>query len=91
MQVFVGTKVYQVDEAATAESLMYQIENQEFLPFGSFALVSSDGMILADGDSLDAEEELELTLAVPAGMRRKWRKKVRGISNCVDWLHSCEL
>ena len=75
MQVFVGATAYQVDEAATVESLMYQVENKEFLPAGSFALVSGSGMILSEGDSLEADEELEMTLAVPAGMRKKWKKK----------------
>lgn len=53
---------------------MLQIENVEFLPFGSFCL-KSNGKILDLEDSLEADEELELSLQVPGGMRGKWKKK----------------
>jgi hypothetical protein len=76
MQIFVGSNVYEVDAATTVEALMYQIENKEFIPVGSFALIGSAGTPLELEDLLGEEEqELELTLAVPAGMRAKWKKK----------------
>lgn len=74
MQVFVGSKAYEVDAATSVETLMYQIENTEFLPFDSFAL-KAGGKILDLEDALEADEELEVTLQVPAGMRKKWKKK----------------
>lgn len=76
MQVFVGSRAYEVDAATSVETLMYQIENTQFLPFDSFALKSSSsGKILELDDALEADEELELTLQVPGGMRKKWKKK----------------
>lgn len=54
---------------------MYQIENKEFIPVGSFALIGGAGIPLEADALLEDEEELELTLAVPTGMRRKWKKK----------------
>jgi ubiquitin-small subunit ribosomal protein S27Ae len=75
MQIFVGNNVYDVEASTTVEALMYQIENKEFIPVGSFALIGSAGTPLETEDLLGDEEELELTLAVPAGMRKKWKKK----------------
>ena len=69
-----GSRAYEVDAATSVETLMYQIENTQFLPFDSFALKSS-GKILDLDDALEADEELELTLQVPGGMRKKWKKK----------------
>jgi ubiquitin-small subunit ribosomal protein S27Ae len=76
MQIFVGTTAYEVDASTSVATLMYQIENKEFLPAGSFCLRAADGTLL-DSGLLDVEEDEELTLqlAVPAGMRNKWRKK----------------
>ena len=74
MQVFVGSRAYTVDAATSVETLMLQIENTQFLPFDSFAL-KANGKILDLDDALEAEEELELTLQVPGGMRKKWKKK----------------
>ena len=74
MQIFVGSKAYEVDSSTTVETLMGQIENLEFLPADSFSLLKN-GKILEGDECLEEDEELELTLAVPAGMRRKWRKK----------------
>jgi hypothetical protein len=76
MQIFAGSNVYEVDASTTVEALMYQIENKEFIPVGSFALIGSAGTPLELDDLLgEDEQELELTLAVPAGMRAKWKKK----------------
>lgn len=77
MQIFVGSNAYDVDASTSVETLMNQIENKEFIPAGSFCLRSSNGSILEIGSLLEVEEddELTITLAVPAGMRAKWRKK----------------
>lgn len=77
MQIFIGTTAYEVDASTSVETLMHQIENKEFLPVGSFCLRTSDGIILEGGslEGLEDDDELELTLAVPSGMRRKWKKK----------------
>ena len=77
MQIFVGSNAYDVDVSTSVETLMHQIENKEFIPVGSFCLRTSNGTIL-DMDSLlevEEDEELTMSLAVPAGMRNKWRKK----------------
>lgn len=74
MQVFVNDTVYQVDATTSVETLMNLVENKEFLPAGSFAL-KSGGEWLDGSESLEEDEELELTLNVPAGMRKKWKKK----------------
>jgi ubiquitin-small subunit ribosomal protein S27Ae len=77
MQVFVGSNAYEVDASTSVETLMHQIENKEFIPVSSFCLRSSNGTILEMGDLLEVEEdeELTMTLAIPGGMRNKWRKK----------------
>lgn len=77
MQIFVGTTAYEVDTSTSVETLMLQIENREFLPAGSFCLRAADGTILEASGLLEVEEdeELALQLAVPAGMRKKWKKK----------------
>ena len=78
MQIFVGDSAYQVDATASVESLKLMIENREFIPSHQFRLVSGEGEL--EGGSLEAngvseDEQLEMMLQVPAGMRRKWRKK----------------
>ena len=78
MQIFVGDTAYQVDATASVESLKLMVENREFIPSGQFRLVSGEGEL--EGGSLEAngvseDEQLEMMLQVPAGMRRKWRKK----------------
>jgi small subunit ribosomal protein S27Ae len=75
MQIFVGNKAYQVDHDVSLETLMAMVENREFLPAGSFALKSTKTGILESLNGISEDEELEVTLAVPAGMRKKWRKK----------------
>ena len=74
MQVFVNDTVYEVDATTSVETLMGMIENKEFLPAGSFALKSA-GELLDGSEGLEEDEELEITLNVPAGMRKKWKKK----------------
>ena len=74
MQVFVGSKAYEVDAAASVETLMAMVENREFLPPDSFCL-KAGGKILDMDDGLEEDEELEMALQVPAGMRKKWKKK----------------
>ena len=78
MQIFVGDSAYQVDATASVESLKLMIENREFIPAQQFRLVS--GCDELEGGSLEAngigeDEQLEMMLQVPAGMRKKWRKK----------------
>lgn len=78
MQIFVGSTAYVVDAESSVETLMAQVENCEFLPSGSFALRTTSGFLeegTLAGNGVEEEEELELTLAVPAGMRKKWKKK----------------
>jgi ubiquitin-small subunit ribosomal protein S27Ae len=77
MQIFVGSKAYDVDPSSSVETLMNQVENKEFIPVGSFCLRTSSGNILEMGSLLEVEEDDELTIspAVPAGMRNKWKKK----------------
>lgn len=77
MQIFVGTTAYEVDASTSVETLMHQIENKEYLPYGSFCLRNAEGTILESGllEGIEEDEELSLQLAVPAGMRAKWRKK----------------
>ena len=63
---------------ASVESLKLMIENREFIPSHQFRLVSGEGEL--EGGSLEAngvseDEQLEMMLQVPAGMRKKWRKK----------------
>ena len=81
MQLIIGTKTYDVDPSTSIETLVYQVENTEFLPYGSF-LLKKGGMPLDDLDMtlesygiVDEDDELTLTLQVPGGMRRKWKKK----------------
>jgi small subunit ribosomal protein S27Ae len=78
MQIFVGATAYEVDSAASVESLKNMIENKEFIPAGQIRLMRGSSVL--EGGSLvgnDVEEEDELTMAleVQAGMRKKWRKK----------------
>ena len=78
MQIFVGDTAYQVEAGASVESFKLMIENREFIPAHQFRLVHSDGEL--EGGSLEAngvseDDQLEMMLQVPAGMRKKWRKK----------------
>lgn len=78
MQIFVGDTAYQVDATASVESLKLMIENREFIPHQQFRLVSGcdeleEGSLEANGVSED--DQIAMMLQVPAGMRKKWRKK----------------
>lgn len=78
MQIFVGTKAYEVDAADSVESLKAQIENKEFIPATQIRLMNG-GKVLEggslEGNGVEDEDELVVALEVQAGMRRKWRKK----------------
>mmetsp|Transcript_4651 Transcript_4651/g.13443 ORF Transcript_4651/g.13443 Transcript_4651/m.13443 type:complete len:96 (-) Transcript_4651:114-401(-) len=78
MQLFVNSVAYEVDPAASVESLKLMVENQEFVPSQQMNLVMGamtlEGGTL-EGNGLVEEDALEMRLAVDAGMRRKWRKK----------------
>lgn len=78
MQIFVGSTSYEVDSAASVESLKVMIENKEFIPLDQIRLMRGnqilEGGSLA-GNGVEDEDELTLSLEVNAGMRRKWRKK----------------
>lgn len=78
MQIFVGTTTYEVDGATSIESLKLMIENREFVPAGQIRL--ANGSDILEGGSLEAngveeDDSLTMMLEVPAGMRKKWRKK----------------
>lgn len=78
MQIFVGDSAYQVDATASVESLKLMIENREFVPAHQFRIVNGSDEL--EGGSLEAngvseDDQLEMMLAIPAGMRKKWRKK----------------
>jgi Ribosomal protein L41 len=87
MHIFVDTTSYEVDPSMTYETLCYQIENQTFVPVGTFRLtkVGGGGLIdMEEDDTTDmtlealgiqADDILSMTLQVNAGMRRKWKKK----------------
>ena len=78
MQIFVGDTAYQVDATASVESLKLMVENREFIPSHLVRLVSGDAELLEGtlaGNGVEEDEELELCLEIPGGMRAKWRKK----------------
>mmetsp|Transcript_19882 Transcript_19882/g.42824 ORF Transcript_19882/g.42824 Transcript_19882/m.42824 type:complete len:96 (+) Transcript_19882:87-374(+) len=78
MQIFVGSTAYEVDAAASVDSLKAMIENREFIPADKIRL-SCDGKVLEfgslEGNGVEDEDELALGMEVQAGMRKKWRKK----------------
>jgi hypothetical protein len=91
MQIFVGDAAYQVDATASVESLKLMVENREFVPGHQFRLVN--GSEVLEGGSLEAngvsdDDQLEMMLEVPAGMRKKWRKKRKSKNVWSSWL-SC--
>jgi small subunit ribosomal protein S27Ae len=78
MQIFVGSTAYEVDPATSVESFKLMIENAEFVPSAKICLMNGSDVL--EGGSLDfngieEEDTLQMRLAVPAGMRKKWRKK----------------
>ena len=83
MQIIVtaptGTSTaYAVESTTTIDELKSQIENAEFIPGDLIRLVNGNteltGGTLA-GNDIGDDEELELMLEVPGGMRKKWKKK----------------
>lgn len=78
IQVFVNSTAYTVDPAVSVESFKAQIENKEFIPASQIRLMAG-GKVLEGGSleaySLEDEDEIALSMEVPAGMRAKWRKK----------------
>lgn len=78
MQIFVGSTAYEVDPAATVDSLKLQIENTSFVPHNQIRL-SVNNELLEEGtleaNGVEEEDELTLSLEVSAGMRKKWKKK----------------
>jgi small subunit ribosomal protein S27Ae len=78
MQIFVGSTAYEVDAAASVESLKLMIENAEFVPSRQIRLMS--GASELEGGSLEGngvadDDTLMMRLSVDGGMRKKWRKK----------------
>jgi len=78
MQIFVADTAYEVDGAASVETLKAMIENKEFVPADQIRLAFG-GKILEDGtlegNGVEDEDELALGLEVAGGMRKKWKKK----------------
>lgn len=78
MQIFIGTKAYEVDSTDSVESLKAQIENNEFIPAGQVRLMMGGKVLEAgslEGNGVEEEDELVMALEVQAGMRKKWKKK----------------
>lgn len=80
MQLIIGNTTYDVDAVTSVDSLKLMIENREFVPAGQIRLTTSDNVVLEDGTTLEGngvadDDEITLSLEVPAGMRKKWRKK----------------
>ena len=78
MQIFISKTAYEVDSTASVDALKLMVENREFVPAGQFRLVNGSDVL--EGGSLEAngvsdDDELEMMLEVPAGMRKKWKKK----------------
>jgi small subunit ribosomal protein S27Ae len=78
MQIFVGATAYQVDPATSVESFKLMIENAEFVPCDKICLMNGSDELEGGSlefNGLEEEDTLQMRLAVPAGMRKKWRKK----------------
>jgi small subunit ribosomal protein S27Ae len=83
MQVFVAnpsgpSKAYDVSPTTTVGTLKSMIENREFIPSHLIRLVNGTdlvdtGTLISNG--VDSDDTLDLMLDIPAGMRKKWRKK----------------
>ncbi len=73
-----ASTAYSVEGATSVSDLKSMIENAEFIPADLVRLVAGSreltGGTLA-GNGIEEDEELEMMLEVPAGMRAKWRKK----------------
>mmetsp|Transcript_7831 Transcript_7831/g.21134 ORF Transcript_7831/g.21134 Transcript_7831/m.21134 type:complete len:96 (-) Transcript_7831:116-403(-) len=78
MQIFVGSTAYSVDAGLSVDSLKSMIENKEFVPAGQIRLTSNRSVLefgTLEGNGVEEEDELCITMEVQAGMRKKWRKK----------------
>lgn len=83
MQVIVtaptgASTAYAVEGSTTVTDLKAMIENTEFIPGDLIRLVNGDAELLEGtlaGNGVEEDEELDLMLEVPGGMRAKWRKK----------------
>mmetsp|Transcript_41372 Transcript_41372/g.63748 ORF Transcript_41372/g.63748 Transcript_41372/m.63748 type:complete len:96 (+) Transcript_41372:78-365(+) len=78
MQIFVGDRAYEVDAATSVESFKLMVENAEFVPSSQICLMNGSAVMEAgslEGNGVEEDDTLEMRLAVPAGMRKKWRKK----------------
>ncbi|KAL3764281.1 hypothetical protein ACHAWU_004093 [Discostella pseudostelligera] len=83
MQIIVnaptGTSMaYAVEGSTTIADLKAMIENQEYIPGHLIRLVAGDAELVEGtlfGNGVQEDEELDLMLEVPGGMRAKWRKK----------------
>ena len=91
MQIFVSRTAYEVDTGMSVESLKAMIENQQFVPARQIRL-TSNGKVLEFGtleaNGIEEEDELTMSLEVPCGMRKKWRKKR---SKYITWRPSIPL
>ena len=78
MQIFVGPTAYSVDAGVLVDSLKAMIENKEFIPADQIRLMNNGEVLefgTLEGNGVEEEDELAITMEVQAGMRRKWRKK----------------
>ena len=82
MQIIINTPesstAYSVEGTTTVTDLKSMIENREFIPSHLVRLVSGDAELLEGtlaGNGVEEDEELELCLEIPGGMRAKWKKK----------------
>lgn len=83
MQIIVnaptGTSTaYAVESTTTVSDLKSMIENSEFIPSDLIRLVNGGDELVEGtlaGLGIEEDEELDLMLEVPGGMRAKWRKK----------------
>ena len=78
MQIFVGSRAYEVDAATSVESFKLMIENAEFVPSSQICIMNGSTVMEGgslEGNGVEEDDTLEMRLAVPAGMRKKWRKK----------------
>ncbi|KAL7580088.1 hypothetical protein ACA910_012852 [Epithemia clementina (nom. ined.)] len=78
MQILVGSTAYSVDAGVSVDTLKAMIENKEFVPANQMRLVNN-GKVLEFGtleaNGVEEDDELVMSMEVPAGMRAKWRKK----------------
>jgi len=83
MQIFVAnpsglSKAYSVSSTTTVGTLKSMIENRDFIPSHLIRLLNGNDIIKHGtliANCVDSDDTLDLILEVPAGMRKKWRKK----------------